>query len=139
MNYNASNATYWCVQSVLRLNNTKDTALQRSLKFLRQKESLEKDAKSLENIICLKYAEIVLDLNNQLANLDEGYEKLTTLVNKQGEQWYKEIGNVINRIITEINEIKVKHRSILQKHIFEIKQIHIFMKQTLLAIKEIQH
>uniref|UniRef100_A0A8W8LQ03 Tripartite motif-containing protein 3 n=3 Tax=Magallana gigas TaxID=29159 RepID=A0A8W8LQ03_MAGGI len=75
---------------------------------------------------------------NQLANLDGGYEKLTTTMSKQGEQWHKEIDIVINKMKTEISEIKVKHRDILQKHLDEIKQIQSLIKQTLLAIKEIK-
>uniref|UniRef100_K1PTE1 Tripartite motif-containing protein 3 n=1 Tax=Magallana gigas TaxID=29159 RepID=K1PTE1_MAGGI len=39
---------------------------------------------------------------------------------------------------TEISEIKVKHRDILQKHLNEIKQIQSLIKQTLRAINEIE-
>ncbi|XP_052677307.1 uncharacterized protein LOC128158481 [Crassostrea angulata] len=103
-----------------------------------KKDIIEKDTKEYENSISPKYEKIVLDLENQLVNLDGGYEKLTTKMSKQGEQWHKEIDIVINKMKTEISEIKVKHRDILQKHLDEIKQIHSLIKQTLLAIKEIK-
>ncbi|XP_034305169.1 B-box type zinc finger protein ncl-1-like [Magallana gigas] len=104
-----------------------------------KKDIIEKDTKEYENLISPKYEKIVLDLENQLANLDVGYEKLTTTMSKQGEQWHREIDIVINKMKTEISEIKEKHRDILQKHLDEIKQIQSLIKQTLLAIKEIKN
>uniref|UniRef100_A0A8W8LUC8 Tripartite motif-containing protein 3 n=1 Tax=Magallana gigas TaxID=29159 RepID=A0A8W8LUC8_MAGGI len=104
-----------------------------------KKDIIEKDTKEFENSISPKYEKIVLDLENQLVNLDGGYEKLTTTISKQGEQWHKEIDIVINKMKTEISEIKDKHRDILQKHLEEIKQIQSLIKQTLLAIKEIKN
>ncbi|XP_052676189.1 uncharacterized protein LOC128157656 [Crassostrea angulata] len=103
-----------------------------------KKNNIEKDTEELENLISPKYKEIALDLENQLANLDGGYEKLTTTMSKQGEQWHREIDIVIDIMKTEINEIKVKHRDILQKHLDEIKQIQSLIKQTLLALYEIE-
>uniref|UniRef100_K1QER1 Tripartite motif-containing protein 2 n=1 Tax=Magallana gigas TaxID=29159 RepID=K1QER1_MAGGI len=104
-----------------------------------KKDMIEKDTKEYENSISPKYEKIVLDLENQLANLDGGYEKLTTTMFKQGEQWHREIDIVINKMKTEISEIKMKHRDILQKHLDEIKQIQSLIKQTLHAIKEIKN
>ncbi|XP_065938100.1 tripartite motif-containing protein 2-like [Magallana gigas] len=103
-----------------------------------QKENIEKDTEEFVNTISPTYEEIARDLENQLANLDGGYEKLTTTMSKQGEQWHREVDIIINKMKTEINEIKVKHRDILQKHLDEIKQIQSLIKQTLLAIKEIE-
>uniref|UniRef100_A0A8W8LSU5 Tripartite motif-containing protein 3 n=2 Tax=Magallana gigas TaxID=29159 RepID=A0A8W8LSU5_MAGGI len=82
--------------------------------------------------------EIALDLENQLANLDGGYEKLTTTMSKQGEQWHREIDIVINKMKTELSEIKEKHRDILQKHLNEIKQIQSLIKETLQTIRKIE-
>nr|XP_034305176.1 E3 ubiquitin-protein ligase TRIM71-like [Crassostrea gigas] len=104
-----------------------------------KKDIIEKETKEYENLISPKYENIVLDLENQLANLDGGYEKLTTTMSKQGEQWHKEIDIVINKMKTEISDIKEKHRDILQKHLDEIKQIQSLIQQTLLAIKEIKN
>nr|XP_034307137.1 uncharacterized protein LOC117682814 isoform X2 [Crassostrea gigas]XP_034307138.1 uncharacterized protein LOC117682814 isoform X2 [Crassostrea gigas] len=102
------------------------------------KDDIKKDTKELENQISPTYEEIALDLENQLANLDGGYEKLTTTISKQGEQWHREIDIVINKIKTDISEIKVKHRDILQKHLNEIKQIQSLIKQTFLALRKIE-
>eukprot|EP00105_Crassostrea_gigas_P032451 XP_011455462.1 PREDICTED: uncharacterized protein LOC105347907 [Crassostrea gigas] len=103
-----------------------------------QKETIEKDTEELVNTLSPTYEEIARDLENQLANLDGGYEKLTSAMSKQGEQWHREIDIVINKMKTEISEIKVKHRDILQKHLNEIKQIQSLIKQTLRAIDEIE-
>uniref|UniRef100_K1Q7P2 Uncharacterized protein n=1 Tax=Magallana gigas TaxID=29159 RepID=K1Q7P2_MAGGI len=96
------------------------------------------DTEELVNNISPTYEKITLDLENQLANLDGGYEKLTTTMSKQGEQWHREIDIIINKMKTEISEIKVKHRDILQKHLNEIKQKQCLIKQTLLALKEME-
>ncbi|XP_019924600.3 uncharacterized protein [Magallana gigas] len=103
-----------------------------------KKEFIENDAEKLQNLISPKYEEIVLELDNQIANLDGGYEKLTTEISKQGEQWQREIDIVINKMKTEIGEIKEKHRDLLQKHLEEIKQIQSFINKTLLAMREIK-
>uniref|UniRef100_K1QQX8 Tripartite motif-containing protein 3 n=1 Tax=Magallana gigas TaxID=29159 RepID=K1QQX8_MAGGI len=102
------------------------------------KEDIKKDTKELENHIAPTYEEIALDLENELANLDGGYEKHTTTISKQGEQWHREIDIVINKMKTEINEIKVKHRDILKKHLNEIKQTQSLIKQTIQAIRKIE-
>eukprot|EP00105_Crassostrea_gigas_P040452 XP_019924600.1 PREDICTED: uncharacterized protein LOC105332552 [Crassostrea gigas] len=103
-----------------------------------KKEVIEKDAEKLQNIISPKYEEIALELDNQIANLDGGYQKLTTNISKQGEQWHRDIDIVINKMKTEIGEIKEKHRDILQKHLEEIKQIQPLMDKSLLAMSEIK-
>lgn len=66
----------------------------------------------LVNCISPSYEEIAIDLENQLANLDGEYEKITTEIFKQGEEWHKEINTIINRMKTEIDEIKMKHRDV---------------------------
>ncbi|XP_052677904.1 uncharacterized protein LOC128158954 [Crassostrea angulata] len=106
--------------------------------FKTKKDDIKKDKQEFENHISPTYEEISHDLENQLANLDGGYEKLTTTMSKQGEQWHREIDAIINKMKTEISEIKVKHRDILQKHLNEIKQIQSLIKETLQAIRKIE-
>ncbi|XP_052682997.1 uncharacterized protein LOC128163420 [Crassostrea angulata] len=106
--------------------------------YMTKKNAIADEANKLENVISPTYEEIALDLENQLADLDGGYEKLTTTMSKQGEQWHREIDIVVNKMKTEISEIKVKHRDILQKHLDEIKQIQALIKQSLLAIEELK-
>ncbi|XP_052677900.1 uncharacterized protein LOC128158951 [Crassostrea angulata] len=103
-----------------------------------KKEVIKDDTEVLENRISPSYEDIALDLENQLANLDGEYEKLTSAMSKQGEQWHREIDIVINKMKTEINEIKVKHRDILQKHLDEIKQIQSLINETLHALRKLE-
>ncbi|XP_034315582.2 tripartite motif-containing protein 3-like [Magallana gigas] len=103
-----------------------------------KKEVIEKDTENLQNLITPKYDEIALDLEKQLASLEGGYEKLTSAMSKQGEQWHREIDIVINKMKTKIGEIKEKHRDILQKHLEEINQIQSLINKTLLAMSEIK-
>ncbi|XP_065929906.1 uncharacterized protein [Magallana gigas] len=106
--------------------------------YTTKKNAIADEANKLENLISPTYEEIALDLENQFASLDGGYEKLTTAMSKQGEQWHREIDIVINKMKIQISGIKVKHRDILQKHLHEIKQIQALIKQSLLAIEEIK-
>lgn len=59
-------------------------------------------------------------------------------MSRLGEEWHREIDIVIHKMKTEIDEIKMKHKDILQKHLNEIKQIQSLIKQTLLALREIE-
>ncbi|XP_065938071.1 uncharacterized protein [Magallana gigas] len=106
--------------------------------FKTKKDDIKKDTQEIENHISPTYEEIAHDLENQLANLDGGYEKLTSAMSKQGEQWHREIDTIINKMITELSEIKENHRDILQKHLNEIKQIQSLIKETLKTIRKIE-
>uniref|UniRef100_A0A8W8LR33 Tripartite motif-containing protein 2 n=1 Tax=Magallana gigas TaxID=29159 RepID=A0A8W8LR33_MAGGI len=103
-----------------------------------KKEVLKKDIKELENHISPTYEKITLELEQTLANLDVGYEKLTIIMSKQGEQWHREIDIIINKMKTEISDIKKQHREILKTHLNQIKQVQSVIKQSLLAIREIE-
>lgn len=103
-----------------------------------KKEIVEKDFKKLEFLISPSYEETVLDLEKQLASLDNGYENLTLEVSKQGEKWHGEIDVVINKMKNEITEIKMKHNDILQKYLDEVKNTHSRIKHRLAALKAVE-
>eukprot|EP00105_Crassostrea_gigas_P042296 XP_019926444.1 PREDICTED: uncharacterized protein LOC109619818 [Crassostrea gigas] len=106
--------------------------------FKTKKDNIKKDAEELQNIISPTYEEMAQDLENQIVNLDEGYEKLTVEISKQGEEWHREIDVVITKMKKKISEIKVKHKDILHKHLNEIKQIQSLILQDLKATQEIE-
>ena len=56
-----------------------------------------------------------------IASLDGEYKKLSTEMSRQREEIHREVDNAFNQMEKEIGEIKVKHTSILQKHLDEIK------------------
>lgn len=75
-------------------------------------------------------------MENQLAN--GGYDKIVKEISKQGEEWHKEIDIIIDKMETEINEIKIKHEDIFKKHLGVVKKIQTLITQTLLVLKEIE-
>nr|XP_022297157.1 uncharacterized protein LOC111106672 [Crassostrea virginica]XP_022297158.1 uncharacterized protein LOC111106672 [Crassostrea virginica] len=106
--------------------------------FSSKKEHIKGDTKELENQILPAYEDIANDLEMQIASLDDEYKKLTTEMSKQREEIHREIDNAFDQMVKEIGEIKMKHHSILQKHLDEIKQLHSIMKQTFLALNEME-
>ncbi|XP_062572288.1 tripartite motif-containing protein 3-like [Saccostrea cucullata] len=105
--------------------------------FNSKREVIRKDTEELEQILSPTYEEIATDIEAQLANLDGEYAKLSTAVTKHGEEWHEEIDNIVNKLTTEIEDVKNKHRSILKKHLDEIKQIIYQIEQTLLQLNRI--
>ncbi|XP_061175869.1 uncharacterized protein LOC133184806 [Saccostrea echinata] len=103
-----------------------------------KKNDIAKDTEELQNIISPAYKEITKDIETQIANLDREYEKLTTAVTEHGEQWHREIDNVINAMKKEIDNFKIKHLDILKKHAEEVKQIESLIEQILLSLKKIE-
>ncbi|XP_052677738.1 uncharacterized protein LOC128158819 [Crassostrea angulata] len=106
--------------------------------FETKKEIIKKDKIELGNSISPKYEEIAFELENQLANLDGGYRKITTEISKQGDEWHREINIVINKMKTEINEIRLKHESILKEHLNEIKHMQSLIRETLIVLGELE-
>nr|XP_022296823.1 uncharacterized RING finger protein ZK945.4-like [Crassostrea virginica] len=106
--------------------------------FNTKKAHIQSDTKELENQILPAYEEIANELEMQIASLDGEYKKLTTEISKQREEIHREVDNAINQMEKDIDEIKVKHHSILQKHLDEIKQLQSLMQQTLLVLNEIE-
>lgn len=83
-------------------------------KLIKEINGKEKKEEFL-NFIYPYYEEVAIDLENQTANLDKEYEKLTTEIPKQGDLWHIEIDIIINKMKVEIGEIKVKHKDIFTK------------------------
>ncbi|XP_048754437.2 uncharacterized protein LOC125665698 [Ostrea edulis] len=104
----------------------------------KRKADITKDSEEIENIISPAYEDIVTDLETQISNLDGEYVKFTTEVTKHGEEWHKEIDNVINKMKTEIEEMKIKHLQILKEHLDEIKQIQSLIEESLITLNEME-
>ncbi|XP_022295770.2 uncharacterized protein LOC111105703 [Crassostrea virginica] len=106
--------------------------------FSAKKNHILRDREELEEQILPTYEEIANDLEIQISNLDDNYKKLTTAISKQREELHREVDNAIDKMENEIGEIKMKHYSLLQKHLDEIKQLQSLMQKTLLALNEIE-
>nr|XP_022297236.1 uncharacterized protein LOC111106732 isoform X2 [Crassostrea virginica] len=106
--------------------------------FTTSKKCIQNDREELYNTIKPTYEEIVHELEIEIASLDGEYKNLTTEMSKQREEIHREVDMAINQMEEEIGEIKVKHRSILQKHLDEIKQLQSLMQQTLIALNDME-
>ncbi|XP_078340721.1 uncharacterized protein LOC111107788 [Crassostrea virginica] len=106
--------------------------------FTTSKKCIQNDREELNNKIIPTYEEIVNEFEMQIASLDGEYKKLTTAMSKQREEIHREVDIAFNQMEKEIGEIKVKHHSILQKHLNEIKQLQSLMQQTLNALNEME-
>nr|XP_022300414.1 tripartite motif-containing protein 2-like [Crassostrea virginica] len=106
--------------------------------YTKSKGHIQKDREELENQITPTYEEIANELELQIASLDGEYKKLTTEMSKQREEIHREVDNAIHQIEKEIGDIKVKHHSLLQKHLDEIKESQSLIQKTLLALNEME-
>lgn len=103
-----------------------------------KKMSMEKNIEEIEKVIAPTYEEIKNGLINQIASLDDEYNKITKVMTDQGKKWHIEIDKVIIKMKYEMKDIKEKHRSILDKHLNEIKQIESLIERNLSALKELE-
>lgn len=96
------------------------------------------DIRELEKIIYPTYVFIANDIENQIANLDEEYEKLTNILSNQEQTWRREIDCVVKRVKNEINDFKSRHLDVLETHLNEIKQIEKSIQESVSAVKELE-
>lgn len=98
---------------------------------------IENDEDMLENVSHV-HEEFGLDLEKQLANLDEGYEKVASEITRHGEDWHRNIEKIINKMKSETSKMKAEHRGILQKHLDEIEQKQALINQSLIDLRKIK-
>ncbi|XP_078340728.1 tripartite motif-containing protein 3-like [Crassostrea virginica] len=106
--------------------------------FNAKKKHIRRVTEDLEKQFLPAYEDITNDLEMQIASLDGEYKKLSTEMSRQREEIYREVDNAFNQMEKEISEIKVNHKSILQKHLDEIKELQSSMLQTLNALNEVE-
>nr|XP_022289059.1 uncharacterized protein LOC111101071 [Crassostrea virginica] len=105
--------------------------------FNKKKDHIQKDKEEIKKLLLPAYEDIASELENQIANIDVDYRKLTKEMSKHREELHREIDNEINQREKEIDENKAKHLSILKKHLEEIKQLQSLMQETLHDLNEI--
>ncbi|XP_078335676.1 uncharacterized protein LOC111100886 [Crassostrea virginica] len=106
--------------------------------FNKKKDQIQKDKQEIKEQILPVYEDIASELQNQISHIDVDYQKFTTQLSKHREELHREIDNAINEKEKEIDENKLKHLSILTKHLEEIKQLQSLMHETLHSLYEME-
>ncbi|XP_078336094.1 uncharacterized protein LOC144617553 [Crassostrea virginica] len=106
--------------------------------FHQKKGHIHRDKKELKEEILPVYEDIATEIKNQIANLDVDYQKFTTQMSKHREELHREIDNAMDQREKEIDENKLKHLSILTKHLEEIKQLQSLMQESLHNLNEME-
>ncbi|XP_056007587.1 E3 ubiquitin-protein ligase TRIM36-like [Ostrea edulis] len=100
-------------------------------------ESLQKDLDELESRIYPRYEEMASGVQTEKAELETNYGKLTTIADQQGEILHWEITAIVNQRKSDIQEMKIKHLSTLNKNTNEITQKMAELKQIMSDLKSI--
>lgn len=103
-----------------------------------KKENIEKEGTELKQHILSSYEDTGNDLESEITNLDEKYDKIKLLISKQCKELHREIDKVVNNMKYELSEIKVRHRGILMKQLIKIKEKEMTIKEKIAALKEVE-
>nr|XP_022289044.1 uncharacterized protein LOC111101062 [Crassostrea virginica] len=130
---------FLCTDCLASKQHNKEHKLSKLEEIFRQKKDhIHRDKEELKEEILPVYEEIVTEIKNQITNLDVDYQKFTTQMSKHREELHREIDNAMNQREKEIDENKLKHLSILTKHLEEIKQLQSLMQESLHTLNEME-
>ncbi|XP_065938842.1 tripartite motif-containing protein 2-like [Magallana gigas] len=100
-----------------------------------QKEIIQKTLKELQKTIYLKYQEIASIITDQKTALNENSQKLTTEIDKHGEDLHREIDTIITNMKSNMEEMDTKHLDVLNQQEDEIKHTISEITQTIAELK----
>ncbi|XP_052678544.1 tripartite motif-containing protein 3-like [Crassostrea angulata] len=100
-----------------------------------KKEIIQKDLQELEKSIFPKYQEIASINKVQKSALNENSQKLTTEIDKHGEDLHREINTIIRNMKSNVEETDTKHLAVLDKQEDEIKHTISEITQTIAELK----
>nr|XP_022287044.1 uncharacterized protein LOC111099864 [Crassostrea virginica]XP_022287046.1 uncharacterized protein LOC111099864 [Crassostrea virginica] len=106
--------------------------------FSKKKDQIKRDKQEIKEQILPVYDDIASELKNQISHIDVDYQTFTTQMSKHREELHREIDDAMNQREKEIDENKLKHLSILKKHLEEIKQLQSLMNETLHSLYEME-
>lgn len=84
-----------------------------------------------------KYHEIAATIQVQKAELEKHSKRLTTALCKRGEEWHREIDEIINKRKTEINQMQIIYLAALNKQKTEITQSIFLIAQRIVDLKKL--
>jgi hypothetical protein len=101
------------------------------------KQSLQTDLEELKTKIYPRFEDLANDVQTEKARLETNYEKLTTVLDQQGEVWHQQITTIVNQRKSDIAEMKTKHTAALDKNAYEITQSVTELKKIIVNLKSI--
>ncbi|XP_065942844.1 E3 ubiquitin-protein ligase TRIM71-like [Magallana gigas] len=97
--------------------------LSKILEVLEKKKSqVSKDKSELKQTIYPTYQHIASDIQDIIAQLENGYEDLTTAITEHGEDLHKEINKLIKGRKKKAKKMKAKQMQSLQKKLDEVNE-----------------
>ena len=130
--------TFVCSRCTDYSRHSGHTLLKLGELFHISKRHVQNDREELDNRIMPAYEDISIDLEHEMASVDDQYEKLTTELSRQKREIHREVDNTIHQMEMEIGEMRLKHHSILKKHLDEVKELLCLLQQTRLSLNELE-
>ncbi|XP_065938875.1 E3 ubiquitin-protein ligase TRIM71-like [Magallana gigas] len=100
-----------------------------------KKEIIQKDLQELEKSIYPKYQKIASIIPVHKSALNENSQKLTTEIDKHGEELHREINTIIRNMKSNVEEMDTKHLAVLNQQGDEIKHNISEITQTIAELK----
>jgi sugar lactone lactonase YvrE len=100
-------------------------------------KDIQRDLEELEARIYPRYEEMTSDVRNEKAGLETRYGKLVKDMDKQGENWHRQVTAIVNQRKSEIAEMKTKHIAALDENTDEVTHRIVELKQMIVNLKAI--
>lgn len=101
------------------------------------KADFQNDFKDLEETILSKHEAVVSQITVQIAEFEKNSRNLKLDIDKKGEEWHKEIDNIIKKLKEDIDAMDSKQRTVLNKHKNEFTRRISEIKKAILDHKNI--
>lgn len=106
--------------------------------FERKNEALQEDLEELGKCIYPLYQEIASSLPVQRADLKRNTEKLISAISERGDEWHREIDNIIRNMKLEIKKTEFEHMVFLKEQEDEINQTILEIRKAICELKKLK-